>query len=53
MKYVRRTDELQCTKEKLNDYIEMYKNGFIRLTEEILPKPVMMLDKDISKSIQN
>jgi hypothetical protein len=52
MKYVRRTDELQCTKEKLNDYIEMYKNGFIRLTEEILPKPVMMLDKDISKSIQ-
>jgi len=52
MKHVRKVEETKYTKEELESYIEMYKNGFIRLTEKILPKPVMTLDKDITRSIQ-
>lgn len=33
-------------------YIDMYKSGFIRLTEKIPPKSVSKLDSDITKSIE-
>lgn len=40
------------SKEDIKDQIEMYKDGFIRLTEPIGPKAIMRLDDDISKSIR-
>ncbi|MCQ1528491.1 [Fe-Fe] hydrogenase large subunit C-terminal domain-containing protein [Lutispora saccharofermentans] len=52
MKYSRKVEDTKHTAEELNKFIEMYESGFIRLTEKIEPKPVMMLDKDIAKSIQ-
>ncbi|MPN46535.1 hypothetical protein SDC9_194124 [bioreactor metagenome] len=52
MKYARNIKDTKHTEEELNKFIEMYESGFIRLTEKIEPKPVMMLDKDIVKSIQ-
>ena len=38
--------------EEIKVQIEMYKEGFIRLTEPIEPRAVMRLDDDISKSIK-
>lgn len=38
--------------EEIKAQIEMYKEGFIRLTEPIEPRAVMRLDDDISKSIK-
>lgn len=38
--------------ENQDEFFKMYENGFIRLTEEILPISVMSLDNDIKKSIQ-
>lgn len=38
--------------EEIKAQIEMYKNGFIRLTEPIEPRAIMRLDNDISKSIK-
>jgi iron only hydrogenase large subunit-like protein len=38
--------------EDIKAQIEMYKDGFIRLTEPIGPKAIMRLDDDISKSIR-
>ncbi|MEA4845726.1 MAG: [Fe-Fe] hydrogenase large subunit C-terminal domain-containing protein [Clostridiaceae bacterium] len=40
------------TEEEIKAQIEMYKDGFIRLTEPIEPRAVMRLDDDISKSIK-
>ncbi len=38
--------------EKKKAYIDMYENGFVRLTEEIEPRTIMKLDKDISISMK-
>ncbi len=43
---------LTYTDEEIDQYIKMYEEGFVRLTETIEPRLVMSLDKDISKSIQ-
>lgn len=52
MRHARKIGDRKCDKEELERYIKMYENGFIRLTEEIKPKSVMILDKDLGKSIQ-
>lgn len=43
---------LNVSEEEIKAQIEMYKNGFIRLTEPIEPRAIMRLDNDISKSIK-
>lgn len=40
------------SEEEIKAQIEMYENGFIRLTEPIEPRAIMRLDDDISKSIK-
>lgn len=40
------------SEEEIKKQIEMYENGFIRLTEPIEPKAIMRLDDDIVKSMQ-
>jgi ArsR family metal-binding transcriptional regulator len=40
------------SEEEIRAQIEMYKSGFIRLTEPIEPKAIMRLDNDIAKSMQ-
>lgn len=40
------------SEKEIKAQIEMYKEGFIRLTEPIEPRAVMRLDDDISKSIK-
>ncbi len=40
------------SEEEIKAHVEMYKNGFIRLTEPIEPKAIMRLDNDIVKSMQ-
>lgn len=40
------------TDEERQCFIDMYEDGFIRLTEEVEPMSIMKLDKDISKSMQ-
>lgn len=45
-------DHLSYTDEEIEQYIKMYEDGFIRLTETIEPRLVMSLDKDILKSIK-
>lgn len=39
-------------REEIKNQIEMYKSGFIRLTEPIEPKAIMRLDDNISRSIK-
>jgi iron only hydrogenase large subunit-like protein len=51
MNYVKVADKSEMTKEELDKYIEMYENGFLRLTKTIEPKSVMSLDADLIKSI--
>jgi hypothetical protein len=38
--------------EDIKAQIEMYKDGFIRLTEKIEPRAIMRLDDDITKSMR-
>ncbi|SHJ00230.1 [Fe-Fe] hydrogenase large subunit C-terminal domain-containing protein [Lutispora thermophila] len=52
MRYARKIGDRKRAREDLDKYIKMYEDGFIRLTEEIEPKSVMILDKDLTKSIQ-
>lgn len=40
------------SEEEIKAQVEMYENGFIRLTEPIEPKAIMRLDDDITKSMQ-
>lgn len=40
------------SKDEIQRYINMYEEGFIRFNRKILPKSVMSLDKDITKSIK-
>lgn len=40
------------SEEEIKRQVEMYDNGFIRLTEPIEPKAIMRLDDDIAKSMQ-
>lgn len=43
---------LNVSEEEIKAQIEMYQDGFIRLTEPIEPRAIMRLDNDISKSIK-
>lgn len=51
MNYVKVADKSEMEKEELDKYVEMYENGFLRLTKKIEPKSVMSLDTDLIKSI--
>jgi len=47
--------ELPCMEtceEQLEQYLRMYEEGFIKLTEPIEPRAIMKLDKDISVSMK-
>lgn len=40
------------SKDEIEQYINMYESGFIRLTHKIEPKAIMGLDQDMRKSIE-
>jgi len=40
------------SEERIKEYIRLYEEGFIRLTEPIEPRAIMKLDKDISISMK-
>ena len=44
--------EREYSNEEIKEAIEMYENGFIRLSEPIEPRAIMKLDDDITKSIK-
>lgn len=43
---------METTEEQIKEYIKMYEEGFISLTEPIEPRAIMKLDKDISVSMK-
>ena len=43
---------METSEEQIKQYIKMYDEGFIGLTEPIEPRAIMKLDKDISVSIK-
>lgn len=43
---------METSDEQLKQYIKMYEDGFIGLTEPINPRAIMKLDKDISVSMK-
>lgn len=42
----------QLSEEKIKSYLNMYEDGFIKLSEPIEPRAIMKLDKDISVSMK-
>jgi iron only hydrogenase large subunit-like protein len=43
---------METSDEQLKQYIKMYEDGFVGLTEPINPRAIMKLDKDISVSMK-
>lgn len=43
---------METSDEQIEQYIKMYEEGFIKLTEPIEPRAIMKLDKDISVSMK-